>query len=155
MGSNRLQPSCKNKIIGSIYIIHIIHIIHTIRIMHIITIFRIVVCLHRRHKCTVEGLGPSVCFSRNWEQEQYSSIPNCFRRHNKSSIIDSRRPNHDRIHSVTAVKRFCRKGAAVYLLHTRIFGVSQHQLIVHSEMTLVSGWILQLQCLKKGCYLKK
>jgi hypothetical protein len=74
--------------------------------------------------------------------EYYSSIPNGFRRHNchnKCSIVDPPRPNHDRVQSVTAVNRFCRKRVAVYPLHTRVLGVSQHQKIVKSEMTLVSG----------------
>ena len=186
LGSNRLQPSCRNKIINIIYIIRIkrlISIIHIIRLMHvwriiriirimhinhITTIFRIVVCFHRWHKCTVEGLDPvsvlaeaenrsNVCFSRGWEQKQYSSIPNCFLRHNKCSIVDYQRLNHDRdrVQSVTAVKRFCRKRVAVYPLHTCVLGVYQHQAVVQSKMTLVSGWILQLQCLKKGCYLTK
>jgi hypothetical protein len=39
---------------------HITHIIDTIQIIHITTIFSIVVCFHCRHKCTVEGLGPSI-----------------------------------------------------------------------------------------------
>ncbi len=59
--------------------------------------------VHRRRT------GTSVCFSRGWEQKQYLSIPNCFQQHNKCSIVDSLRSNHDRIQSVIAVKRFCRK----------------------------------------------
>ena len=142
LGSNRLQPSCLNEIMNIIYIIrikrlisiiHIMHLMHVWRIIriiriihinHITTIFRIVVCFHRWHKCTVEGLGPSVCLSRGWEQEQYSGIPDCFLRHYKSSMVDSWRPNHDRVQAVTAVERFCRKRVAVYPLHTREFGVS-------------------------------
>ncbi len=43
-------------------------------------------------------------------------IPDCFRvrQHNKSFIVDSWRPNHNRVQSVTAVERFCRDRVAVY-----------------------------------------
>ncbi len=101
-----------------IHITRIIDIIHIIHIIHIMTIYWIVVCFHRRHKWAVEGLGPSVCLSRGWEQEQYLGMTDCFLRHNKSSIVDSWRQNHDRVQSVTAVVCFCRKQAAVYLLHS-------------------------------------
>jgi hypothetical protein len=96
------------------HIIHITRIIDIIYLIHITTIFRIVVCFHHRHKCTVEGLGPSVCLSRGREQEQDSGIPDCFRQPNKSSIVDCWRPNYDRVQSVTAVERFGRKRVAVY-----------------------------------------
>jgi hypothetical protein len=73
------------------------------------------------------------------EAENRSNTGACqtVQRHNKCSIVDSLWPNHDRIQSVTAVKRVCRKLVAVYPLHTPVLGVSQHQLIVQSQMTLV------------------
>ena len=104
LGSNRLQPSCRNDIVNLICIIRITRIIcimynnafntyNTYNIcnayMHKPTIFRIVICFHNkfhcRHKCTVEGLGSSVRLSRGWKQEQYSGIPwwpDCIWRHN-------------------------------------------------------------------------
>ncbi len=129
-------------------IIYIIGIITITDIMHIITIFWIVVCFQRRHKGTIEGLGSSVCHSRGWEQKQHTSISDSFRWYNKSSIVDSWRPNHDEVHSLTTVKRFCRKQVAVYPLHTLVLGVSKHQ-------TIVLCWFLHLQYLKKGIYLTK
>ncbi len=43
----------------------------------------------------------------------------------------------------------------VYPLHTFVLGVSEHQTIIPSKMTLTSVLFLQLQCLKKGFYLVK
>ena len=74
---------------------------------------------------------------------------------NKSTIVDSRRPNHDEVQSVTAVKWFRRKRVAVYPLHAFELWVSEHQTIIQSEMTLVSGGVFQLQCRQKGIYLSK
>ena len=42
----------------------------------------------------------------------------------QSSMVDSWRPNHDRVQAVTAVERFCRQRVAAYPLHTREFCVS-------------------------------
>jgi hypothetical protein len=51
--------------------------------------------------------------------------------------------------------RWKRVAATVYHdpLHTSLLGVTEHHTIIKSEMTFVSGWSLQLQCLKKGIYL--
>ncbi len=57
---------CIIRIIHIMHIIHITRIIDIIHLIHITTIFRIIVCFHRRHKCTVGGHGPSVCLSRGW-----------------------------------------------------------------------------------------
>ena len=123
-------------------------------IMRIITIFRIII----RFKCWYEGsikrLGSSVCHSRGREQEQYTSIPYWLWRHNESSIIDARWPNHDGVHSMTSVEHFCRKSIAVNPLHTLVLGVTQHQTIEQCKVTLSFGRFLQLQCLNEGSYLK-
>ena len=128
-----------------------------IEIIQINTILRIVICFQGRHQGAVKGLWSSISGNRGGEQEQYPSIPDSIGRNEKSTIVDSRRANHDEVQSVTAVKRFCRKRVAVYPLHTFVLGVSQNQTtwIVQSKMSPTSGWFLQLQPLKKRIYLTK
>ena len=133
----------------------IIVIIVIICIMCIITIFRIIIRFQGWYKGTIKRLGSSVCHSRSREQEQYTSIPYWLWRHNKSSIIDARWPNHDGVHSMTSVEHFARKWIAVNPMHTLVLGVPQHQTIEQCKMALVFGLFLQLQCLKEGSYLKK
>ena len=79
------------------------------------------------------------------------SIPE---RYNKGAIIDTLRPNHDKSEAMPVMKRFCWKWIAVNPLYTVVFGMTKHQTIEESKMTLSCGWILQFQCLKKSSYLK-
>jgi hypothetical protein len=51
---------------------------------------------------TIEGFGSSVCHGCSGEQEQNSSIPDGIWRHNKSSIIDAWRPDHDQVQAMTS-----------------------------------------------------
>jgi hypothetical protein len=118
-----------------------------IHIIYIIITLRIVVRFQSRHKGAIEGLGSCVCSSRGCEQKQHPSIPDSIRRDNERAIVDFWRPNHDEVQSVTSVKRFCRKRVAVYPLHTFVLGLSKHQAIIQSEMTLVLGRVFQLNCL--------
>ena len=106
-------------------------------IMDIITVLRVVVCFHRGYKGTIEGFGSCVCHSRGREQDQYPPIPDRIGGDYKCPMFDTRRPNHDEVHSVTAVKWFCWKRITVNPLNTTVLGVSNYQTIVQSEMTLV------------------
>ena len=100
--------------------------------MDIITVLRVVVCFHRGYKGTIEGLESFVCHSRGREQEQYPCIPDRIGGDNKYPIVDTRRSNHDEVHSVTAVKWFRWKRITVNQLNTTVLGVSNHQTIVQS-----------------------
>ena len=125
-----------------------------IDIIDIITIIRIVVCFQCRYQCAFEGLGSSVSHSRCWEQKQNPSIPDSIRRHNKGAIIDTRRPNHDHVQAMTAVEGFCRKWVAVNPLGTLVFGMTQHQTVIQSKMTLALGWFLEYQGPEESSHLK-
>ncbi len=133
----------------------IIYVTDISNIIDIIAIIRIVVCLLSRHECALEGLGYSVSRSRCWEQEQNQNIPESIWRHNKGAIIDNRRPNHDKAEVMTAMKRFRWKWIAVNPLYTVVFGMTKHQTVEQSKMTLVFGRILRFQCPKESSYLKK
>ncbi len=123
-------------------------------IMTIITIFRIVVCFQRWHECTVKRFGPGVCLWCGWEKEQNPCIPNWIWRHHEVSMVETRRPNHDEVQAVTAIKRLRRKWVAVNPLHTIVLGVTKHQTVVRWEMALALRWICQVQCLKQSIYLQ-
>ncbi len=84
------------------------------------------------------------------------SIPQSIWRHNKGAIIDTRRPNHDKAEATTAMKRFRWKWIAVNPLYwyTVVFGMTKHQTVEQSKMTLAFGWILQFQCPEQSRYLK-
>jgi hypothetical protein len=69
--------------------------------------------------------------------------PDSIWRHNKGAIIDTRRPNHDNVQAMTAMKRFRRKWIAVNPLYTVVFGMTKHQTIEQSKTTLAFGRILQ------------
>ena len=104
--------------------------------MYIITIIRIIVGFQGRDEGTLEGLGSSVCHIRSGELEQYTSIPDGIGRDNESPIVDTRRPYHDEVQSVTAMERFSRKRIAVYALHPLVLGVPNHQTIEKIKMPL-------------------
>jgi hypothetical protein len=87
-------------------------------IMTTITIFRIVVCFLRWHECTVKRFGPGVSLWCGWEKEQNPCMPNWIWRHHEGSMVETRRPNHDEVQAVTAIKRLRRKRVAVNPLHT-------------------------------------
>ncbi len=74
----------------------------------------IIVCFQRRHKGTFEALGSS-------KKDQYQSIPDSTGQNNKGS---NRRPNHDEVQAVTAVKRLHRERVAVNPLQTFVLGAS-------------------------------
>jgi hypothetical protein len=124
----------------------IICIICIIAIMYVITIIRIIVCFQGWDEGTLTGLGSSVRHSRSCEQEQYTSIPHWIGRDNESPIVDTWRPYHNEVHSVTSMERFSRKRIAVYALHTLVLGVPNHQTIEKIEMPLVLGWSMLFQC---------
>jgi hypothetical protein len=65
-----------------------------------------------------------------------------------------RRPNHDKVQAMTAMKRFRRKWIAVNLLYTVVFGMTKHQTIEQSKMTLAFGRILQFRYPEESIYLK-
>ena len=132
----------------------IIHITDISDIIDIITIIRIVECFQCRHECAFEGLGSSVSRSRCWEQEKNPSIPESIWRHNKGTIIDTLLPNHDKAEAMTAMKRFRWKWIAVNPLYTVVFGMTKHQTLEQSTMTLAFGRILQFQCPEESSYLK-
>ena len=132
----------------------IISIICIIAIMYIITIIRIIVGFHGWDEGTLEGLGSSVRHSRSGEQEQYTSTPHWIGRDFESPVVDTGRPNHNQVHSVTSMERFCRKRIAVYALHTLVLCVSNHQTIEKTEMPLVLGWSMQFQCFKESINLQ-
>ncbi len=98
--------------------------------------FRIIIWFQGWYEGTLKGLGSSVGHSRSRELEQYTGIPDWIWRHNESSIVDARRPNHDGIHSMTSVEHFCRKRIAVNPLHTPVLGVPQHQTIKQGKWPL-------------------
>lgn len=169
--ANRFQPAYKTEpaIMSIIAITHIIEIImitciiviivikcitDIISIIIIITIVRIIVGFQEWDEGTFEGLGASVRHSRCGEQEQYTSIPDWSRRDNESSIIDTWRPYHDEVQSMTAIERFRRKRIAVNSLHTLVLGVSDHQTIEPTKMPFASGWFLQFQRFKEGINLQ-
>ena len=60
-------------------------------------------------------------------------------RHNKGTIIDARRPNHDKVQAMTAMKGFGWKWIAVNPLDTIVFGMTQHQTVIQSKMTFAFG----------------
>jgi hypothetical protein len=126
-------------IIVIIPIMVIMHIIAIISIIIIITIVRIIVGFQRLDEGTLEGLGASVRHSKSGEQEQYTCIPDRIGRDNESPIIDTRRPYHDEVQSMTAMEQLRRKRIAVYSLHTFLLGVSNHQTIEQSKMPLALG----------------
>jgi hypothetical protein len=78
--------------------------------MLMITILRIVIRFQRRHKCTIEGLGPSFSRNRRREQQKNPSIPDSIWQHNESTIIDTLRQNHDEVQAMTAIKGFAGNG---------------------------------------------
>ena len=121
-------------------------LIAIMNIISIITIIRIIVDFQDWDEGTLEGLGASVRHSRSGEQEQYTSIPDRIGRDNESPIIDTGRPYHDEVQSMTAMERFRRKRIAVNSLHSFVLGVSNHQTIEQSKMPLALGWFLQFQC---------
>ena len=103
------------------------------------TIVKIIVGFQGGDEGTFEGLGASVRHSRSGEQEQYTSIPDRIRRNNESPIINTRRPYHDEVQSMTAIERLRRKRIAVNSLHTLELGVSDHQTIERTKMSLALG----------------
>ena len=107
--------------------------------------FRIIICFQGWYEGTIEGLGSSVGHSRSREQQQYTSIPDWLWRHNESSIIDARRPNHDEVHLMTSMDHFRRKWIAVYPLHALVLGVTQHQAIEQCKTALALRRLLQFQ----------
>jgi hypothetical protein len=54
-----------------------------------------------------------VSLRRRGKKKQNPSIPNRIWREHETSMINTRRPNHHEIQSVTAVKRFSRQRIAV------------------------------------------
>ena len=122
--------------------------------MYIITIIRIIVGFQGWDEGTLEGLGSSVRHSRSGEQEQYTSIPDGIGRDNESPIVDTRRPYHDEVQSVTAMERFSRKRIAVYALHPLVLGVPNHQTIEKIKMPLALCWSLQFQCFQESINLQ-
>ncbi len=122
-------------------------------IMTIITIFRIVVCFQCWHKCTVKRFGPGVGLWCGWEKKQNPCIPNWIWRHHKGSMVETRRPYHDEVQAVTAIKRLHRKRVAVNSLHTIVLDVTKHQTVVQWEMALALRWICEVQYLKQIIYL--
>jgi hypothetical protein len=56
-----------------------------------------------------------------------------------NAIIDTGRPNNDHVQAMTAVKGFGRKWIAVNPLDSLVFGVTQHQTVEQSKMTLAFG----------------
>jgi hypothetical protein len=107
---------------------------HIMYIMYIMTFFRIVVCFNHRHECTFEGLGSSVRCSRWWKKKQNPSVPDRILRHNEITIINSWRPNHDEIQSMTAIKWFRWKRITANPLHTLVLSVTEHQTIKQRKM---------------------
>ncbi len=122
--------------------------------MTIITILRIIVCLQCWHEGTIKRLRPSVGLCWGWEQKQNPSIPNRIRRDHESFLINTRRPNHNEVQSVTAIKQFCRERVAVNPFHSIVLCVFKHQTIVRSRMTLAPSWFRQFQCCRQGIYLQ-
>ncbi len=59
-----------------------------------------------------------------------------------SIVLDTWRPYHDVVQSMTAIERFLRKWIAVHSLHTLVLGVSDDQAIEQSKMRLCVGLIL-------------
>jgi hypothetical protein len=55
---------------------------------------------------------------------------------------------------MTAMKQFRWKWIAVNPLYTVAFGMTKHQTVEKSKMTLAFGRILQLQCPEECIYLK-
>jgi hypothetical protein len=51
----------------------------------------------------------------------------------------ARRPDHDHVQAMTAVKGFGWKWIAVNPLDTIVFGMTQHQTVIQSKMTLAAG----------------
>jgi hypothetical protein len=66
-------------------------------------------------------------------------IPDSIWRNNKGAIIDARRPDHDHVQAMTAVKGFGGKWIAGNPLDTIVFGMTQHQTVIQSKMTLAAG----------------
>jgi hypothetical protein len=52
------------------------------------------------------------------------------------------------------MKQFRRKHFAVNPLYTVVFGMTKHQTIEQSKMTLVFGLFMQFQCPEESIYLK-
>ncbi len=53
--------------------------------------------------------------------------------------IDARLPDHDHVQAMTAVKGFGGKWIALNPLDTIVFGMTQHQKVTQSKMTLAAG----------------
>ncbi len=126
-------------------ITHVFSVIEIIVI--IVTILRIVICFQRWYECTFEGLWSSVSHCRCWKQKQNPSIPDSIWRHNKGAIIHPQLSDHDHVQAMTAVKGFGGKWIAVNPLETIVFGMTQHQTVIQSKMTLAAGWFLEFLCL--------
>ncbi len=60
-------------------------------------------------------------------------------RHHKGAIIDTLLPNHDNVQVMTAMKGFGLKWITVNQLDTIVFGMTQHQTVIQSKMTLAFG----------------
>ncbi len=60
------------------------------------------------------------------------------------AIIGARRSDHDHVQAMTAVKGFGGKWIAVNPLDTIVFGMTQHQTVIQSKMTLAGscGWLI-------------
>jgi hypothetical protein len=71
--------------------------------------------------------------AKPWHTRQYLETQQ--RRH----YSDTRRPDHDHIQAMTAVKEFGWKWIAVNPLDTIVFCMTQHQTVIKSKMTLASG----------------
>ncbi len=53
--------------------------------------------------------------------------------------IDALQPDHDHVQAMTAVKGFGGKWIAVNPLDTIVFGMTQHQTVIQSKMTLAAA----------------
>ncbi len=82
-------------------------------IISIITILRIVIYFQRRHESTFKRFGPSVGLCGDREKEQNPCVPNWIWRDHECIIVNTWRPNHKEVQSVTAVKWFRRERVAV------------------------------------------
>ncbi len=116
-------------IISIIVIIPIIVIMCIIAIMSkiiLITILWINIGFQWLVEGTLDGLGASVCHIRSGEQEQYTSIPDLIGWDNESPIINTWRPDHNEVQSMTAMdgmERFRRKQIAVCIRNSAANGI--------------------------------
>ena len=51
-------------------------------------------------------------------------------------MVETRRPNHDGVQAVTAIKRLRRKRVAVNSLHTIVLGVTKNLTVVQRKVAL-------------------